>query len=86
LLSRLHKHEHIQPTLEALHWLPIKQRISYKILLQTYKYLNGFSPDYICDLISISQPVRSLRSSSALKLNWPRTNAKEAFKAMQYSW
>jgi hypothetical protein len=59
LLSRQRKHERIEPTLKALHWLPIKLRISYKILLQTYKCLNSLAPDYLCDLISISQPVRS---------------------------
>jgi hypothetical protein len=76
LLLRQGKHEHIQPTLKALHWLPISQRISYKILLQTYKCLNGLAPDYLCELISISQPVRSLRSSSAVKLNLPHTTLK----------
>jgi hypothetical protein len=76
LLSRQCKHEHIQLTLKALHWLPVKQRISYKILLQTYKCLNGLAPGYLCDLISISQPVRSLRSGSAQKLNFPRTTLK----------
>ena len=34
-----------------LHWLPIKQRIQYKIALMTYKSIQGMGPDYFCDMI-----------------------------------
>ncbi len=37
---------HITPILQSLHWLPIKCHISYKILLLTYKALNGLAPAY----------------------------------------
>ncbi len=33
----------LPPILQSLHWLPIKYRISYKILLLTYKALKWFS-------------------------------------------
>ena len=33
------KFEHITPILKKLHWLPIKQRIDYKLCLLTYKTL-----------------------------------------------
>ncbi len=33
ILSRSRKYDHITPVLQSLHWLPIKFRISYKILL-----------------------------------------------------
>ncbi len=41
------KYDHITPILQSLHWLPIKFRISYKILLLTYKTLNGLAPAYL---------------------------------------
>ncbi len=37
---------HITPILQSLHWLPIRFRISYNILLLTYKALNGLAPAY----------------------------------------
>ncbi len=37
VLTRSRKYDHITPILQSLHWLPIKFRISYKILLLTYK-------------------------------------------------
>ena len=47
-----------------LHWLPIHARIVFKLLLLTYKALNGQAPAYISELISDYQPNRTLRSSS----------------------
>ncbi len=40
VLTRSRKYDHITPILQSQHWLPIKFRISYKILLLAYKALN----------------------------------------------
>jgi hypothetical protein len=50
--------------LQELHWLPITQRIRYKIALTVYKTLTTNQPAYLKSMLSISEPVRSLRSSS----------------------
>ncbi len=39
LLLKHRKHEHITPILRSLHWLPVHQRIDFKILLFVYKSL-----------------------------------------------
>ncbi|XP_032387662.1 uncharacterized protein LOC116699262 [Etheostoma spectabile] len=54
---------HITPILKKLHWLPIKSRIKYKILLLTYKSLHGLAPQYLTDLLHPYTQSRSLRSS-----------------------
>ena len=41
------KSEHMSPILQQLHWLPVKFRIDFKILMLTYKALNNQAPDYI---------------------------------------
>ena len=64
LMSLARKHEHITPILLNLHWLPIRYRIVFKILLITYKALNNLAPSYIRDLITPYIPSRQLRSSS----------------------
>ena len=56
------KHEHITPILHSLHWLPVEQRISYKLPLLAYKALNGLVPKYISDLINSYVPGGNLRS------------------------
>lgn len=33
------------------HWLPVKSRIEFKILLLTYKALNGQAPSYLKEVI-----------------------------------
>jgi len=58
------KYEHITPLLKELHWLPVEQRIVFKILLLTFKAVHNLSPSYIRDLLQTYKPVRSLRSSA----------------------
>ena len=47
IVSRTRKYEHITPVLIKLHWLPIKFRIQFKVLLLVYKALNGLAPKYL---------------------------------------
>ena len=47
-----------------LHWLPVEQRIIFKINLICFKILNNLAPDYLVDLIHVYEPARYLRSSS----------------------
>ena len=42
---------HISPIMSQLHWLPVKFRIIYKIILITFKALHGQAPQYITELI-----------------------------------
>ena len=47
---------HITPILHHRHWLPIQQRIEYKILLNTFKVPQRSAPKYLIDLIYGLQP------------------------------
>ena len=40
IVFKSNKYDHITPLLRELHWLPIQQRIEFKILLITFKALN----------------------------------------------
>ena len=44
LLTGVRKYQYISPTLAMLHWLPIHFRIDFKVLMLTYKALNGLGP------------------------------------------
>ncbi len=72
VLTRSRKYDRITPILQSLHWLPIKYRISYKILLLAYKALNGLAPVYLTSLLSRYNPSRSLRSQTSGLLVVPR--------------
>ena len=60
---------HITPILEDLHWLPIKYRIEFKIVLLTFKCLYELAPPYLGDLIAVAPQSRyNLRSRNATLL------------------
>jgi len=55
---------HICPILKELHWLPVEQWITFKVLLLTFKALNNLAPPYISQLIVPYNPTRNFRSPS----------------------
>jgi len=68
--------EHITPALKQLHWLPIKQRICYKLSTIVHKCLHQQAPDYLTELFTFTADIQSrcsLRSASDGKLAVPRT-------------
>ena len=76
LVTRTPKYHHISPVLFKLHWLPVKYRINFKILLLTFKCLHGPSPSYLSNLLIPYQPTRYLRSQSKHFLTVPRTKTR----------
>ena len=63
---------HITSVLSQLHWLPIKYRIEFKILLMTFKVIHSMAPDHISTLISQRKSTGySLRSSTKVMLEVP---------------
>ena len=74
IITRTRKFEHITPILKQLHWLPVSHRIVFKLLLFTYKALNGISPQYLKNLITPRSSLRTLRSSDKCLLHTPKWN------------
>ena len=54
---------HTATLLKNLHWLPISERIKFRIASLTFKVLNFAKPSYLAEFITTYQPSRSLRSS-----------------------
>ena len=66
-----------QPLLNSLHWLPVQQRIIFKLLLFVYKSLRNQAPRYISECLTVYTPNRNLRSSSNnLQLTYPVTRTR----------
>ena len=81
LLCRLQKvqnkkYDHITPVLKDLHWLPIRIRIDFKILLLTFKCMQGCAPLYLRELLVKQANTRTLRSNTKNLLQIPLTNLK----------
>jgi len=57
VLTRTRKYDHISPVLSTLLWLPIRHCIDFKILLITFKALNGLAP-YLSERVSFWEQTR----------------------------
>ena len=44
------KFDHITPVLHQLHWLPVRQQITFKLTMITYKCLHGLALSYLADV------------------------------------
>ena len=69
------KYDHITPALKRLSWLPVSHHIIFKILLLTYKSLNGLAPCYFSVLLNGRCYARTLRSCAQELLTVPRSRA-----------
>ena len=61
------RRDHVTPLLHELHWLPVRQRIVFKILLMVFKSYKNLVPIYISDLLQ-------KRERDELVLVVPRAN------------
>jgi len=61
-------------TLSQLHWLPIHDRIKFKIATMTHKAIYTCNPPYLANLVQWHTPSRNLRSASANLLSVTRCN------------
>jgi hypothetical protein len=78
-------HDHISPALHTLHWLPIHQRIKFKICLLTYKSLHNDAPPYLSNLLNPYNPPRTLRSSNTSLLSIPLMKSCSGRRSFSYS-
>ena len=45
------RRDHVSPLLRQLHWLPIRQRIIFKVLTLVFKCLRNTAPSYLSDIL-----------------------------------
>ena len=64
--------------LMQLHWLPVEQRIEFKLLLVAFKVIRGLAPSYLTEIIEVQTPSRQLRSSKQQLLVVPKARLKSA--------
>ena len=72
LIFQVDRRTSAAPLICELHWLPVQQRIHFKILLHVYNCLQGSSPVYLQDLVHLYTPghagLRSLRDTTRLAI------------------
>ena len=68
LIFRTTRYAHVTPILHSLHWLPIEQRIEYKLSLLCFKIISHQAPIYLSELLHLYTPSRLLRSSTDTRM------------------
>jgi len=64
VIARQGKFDHIKEVLKELHWLPIENRVTFKLSTLTYNIESTDQPVYLGNLLSYYEPVCTPRSSS----------------------
>ena len=70
------KFGHVTPLLRELHWLPVPERITFRLAALVYRCQHGAAPRYLADQLRRVADIESrhrLRSSSSAELYVPRT-------------
>ena len=49
LVTGTRRSDHISPVLRQLHWLPVRQRVDFKVATFVHQSLSGISPPYLAD-------------------------------------
>jgi hypothetical protein len=76
LIQALGPRDHVTPSLRDLHWLPLEQRIIFKLCSLMHLVNIGRSPQYLHDLVLSTSDIASrsrLRSSSSRRYEIPVT-------------
>jgi hypothetical protein len=79
------RHHHITPILRKLHWLPIKQRILFKIATLTFATLQNQLPSYLSNLLTRHTPSRSLRTKHQHQLICPLIKSNNGRRSFSYA-
>jgi len=70
LVTGTRRCDHISSVLRQLHWLPVRQRVMFKIATLVHRSLSGSAPGYLaddCQLVADAR-VRQLRSADTRAL------------------
>ena len=79
LITGTKRSDHITPVLRELHWLPVRQRVGFKLPVLVYKALHDLTAPYLvddCQLIVSNVGRRTLRSVDIDTCIVPRTNTR----------
>ena len=66
---------------KSLHWLPVEQRVSFKLKTLVYQALHNCAPINVSDMLVLKENRRSLRSSDTQLLEQPKSNLKYGYRA-----
>ena len=85
VVLRRGKFDHNSSALAELHWLPIKQRVTFKLATLTFNIKPNNQPSYLRELLCDYEPVRCLRSSTQELIRVDRSRTVLSSRAFRHS-
>ena len=85
IITRTKRSDHISPILQNLHWLPVKARIEYKLLLNVFNATRLYGPSYLSELVELYVPSTPLRSQSNHNLVVPFSKSRLGDRSFKVS-
>ena len=79
--------DHVKPALKHLHWLPVEQRITYKLCLFMHHIHTGQAPHYLSDCVSTVSSLSGryqLRSTGSADYVLPGTRTRFGERGFSY--
>jgi len=67
LVTGTRRCDHITPVLRQLHWLPVRQRVDFKVATFVHRSLSGISPTYLADDCRLVADARERRLRSNMR-------------------
>jgi len=88
VIMNLSLRDHVKPALKQLHWLPVEQRITYKLCLFMHCIHIGLAPKYLSDCVSMISAASGryrLMSTGSTAYVLPRTIRRFGERGFFYS-
>src|SRR5664279_2701900 len=76
LVTGARRYDHVTSLLRERHWLPIVERVEYKLCTLVFRCMQGNAPSYLVDHLQLTSSIgqrTGLRSADTLTLDVPRT-------------
>ena len=64
IIYNLSNFDHVTDHMKVLHWLQIRERITYKVAMLAFHFYAGMAPAYLREILPSSHGRTSLRSGS----------------------
>lgn len=82
LIFQQPRRAHASPLLKSLHWLPIAERIKFKVLCLCFKAFVQESPQYLFSYFQLYRTTYALRSDSSITFVVPRSKKQSGDRAL----
>ena len=80
IICRLRKYDHVSTFMLDLHWLKVRERITFKIAIMMFRCIHGTAPSYLIDLLNFRGNTRSLRTTTHRHIQPALMSNSQAFK------